>query len=174
MKSIILILGDQLSFNISSLKNCDKENDLILMCEVMQECTTPKHHKKKIAFILSSMRHFWQKLQNDGFNVSYSKLDDPENSGSFKSEILRISKKYQINKIKITHPGEYRVLQELNSLKQENLDIEIVPDDRFLCGIGEFEEFAKGKKNLLMESFYHYMRLKHNILMDGKKPIGGK
>ncbi len=174
MSSIIVILGDQLSLNISSLKCCDKEKDIILMCEVFEECTYVKHHKKKIAFILSSMRHFADELRGAGFDVSYIKLDDVKNSHSFRSEILRFSKERKINKVKITHPSEYRVLQDLNSLTEENIDLEIIEDDRFLCSKSEFKDFAKNKKSLLMESFYRQMRIKYNILMDGKNPIGGK
>jgi deoxyribodipyrimidine photolyase-related protein len=174
MSSIIVILGDQLNQNISSLKNCDKEKDLILMCEVLEECSTPKHHKKKIAFILSCMRHFSKELQESGFNVTYVKLEDTQNTHSFKSEILRFSKKHKINKVKITTPSEHRVLQSLNLLKEEGIDLQLIEDDRFLCSKSEFQDFAKNKKSLLMELFYRQMRIKYNILMDGNKPIGGK
>lgn len=47
MKTIRLILGDQLSETISSLKDCDKENDIILICEVWNETKYVKHHVKK-------------------------------------------------------------------------------------------------------------------------------
>jgi deoxyribodipyrimidine photolyase-related protein len=53
-----LILGDQLSYNISSLSDINPERDTILMCEVWEEATYVKHHKKKIAFLFSAMRHF--------------------------------------------------------------------------------------------------------------------
>jgi deoxyribodipyrimidine photolyase-related protein len=159
---------------MSSIKSCNKDSDLILMCEVFEECQTPKHHKKKIAFILSSMRHFASELKDDGFNLCYVELNSEENTNSFKSEILRISKKYQINKVKVTHPGEFRVLQDLQSLKAENIDLEIIEDDRFLCSIKEFVEFAKNKKTLLMENFYRMMRQKYNVLMNSNKPIGEK
>lgn len=174
MPSIILILGDQLNQNISSLKHCDKDNDLIVMCEVLEECSTPKHHKKKIAFILSAMRHFAQELKESGFNVAYVTLDDPENTHSFTSEIIRLSNKHHINTVKVTYPGEYRVLQDLDNLKREKIDVQICEDDRFLCSINEFKDFAKGRKSLVMETFYRQMRVKYDILMDGGKPIGGK
>lgn len=174
MNSLIVILGDQLNKNISSLKKCNKKTDIILMCEVVEECTTPKHHKKKIAFILSAMRHFALELENEGFTVCYVKLTDKENSGSFKSEILRIAKKHKINKITVTYPGEYRVLQDLKSLEKHNLNIEILEDKRFLCSIDEFKEFAKNKSKLVMENFYRQMRLKYNILIENSKPVGGK
>jgi len=174
MKKIIPIFGDQLSKNISCLKECNKAEDLILMCEVMKECTTPKHHKKKIVFILSAMRHFANMLEDAGFNVVYVKLDDQGNSGSFKSEILRIAKKYKINNVTLTSPSEYRVLEEIKSLKNHDIALTILKDDRFLCDIDEFKEFSKGKKTLIMENFYRYMRLKHNILVKDNKPVGGK
>ena len=57
MKTLRLILGDQLSHTISSLDDINKANDVVLMCEVIEEATYVKHHKKKIAFIFSAMRH---------------------------------------------------------------------------------------------------------------------
>ena len=80
MKTLRFILGDQLSQNISSLRDCDKSNDIILMCEVMAEATYVKHHKKKIAFLFSAMRHFAEELEAQGHHVRYIKLDDEHNS----------------------------------------------------------------------------------------------
>lgn len=72
-KTLRLILGDQLSHSISSIEDCDKANDIILMCEVLEEATYVKHHKKKIAFLFSSMRHFAAEMTQKGFNVRYTK-----------------------------------------------------------------------------------------------------
>ena len=68
MPSLILILGDQLNKNISSLKHANKDEDIVLMCEVVSEATYVKHHKKKIAFILSAMRHFSVELKKSLFS----------------------------------------------------------------------------------------------------------
>ena len=51
-----LVLGDQLSRKLSSLKGCNKSQDKILLAEVREEATYVKHHKKKIAFLFSAMR----------------------------------------------------------------------------------------------------------------------
>ena len=53
MSSLRLVLGDQLNVDMSSLTDCDKKKDTILMCEVWDEATYVKHHKKKIVFIFS-------------------------------------------------------------------------------------------------------------------------
>lgn len=175
MKTLRLILGDQLSKDISSLKNCDKENDIIFMCEVMEEATYVKHHKKKIVFLFSAMRHFAEELKSDGYNIHYTKLNDSENAGSFKQEIKRQIHKFNIEKIIVTHPGEYRVLKDIQSYSEEfNIDVKILEDDRFLSTQKEFNAWAKGRKQLRMELFYREMRKKYNILMDDNEPEGGK
>lgn len=167
------ILGDQLNTQISSLSDIDKEADIILMCEVWDEATYVKHHKKKIAFIFSAMRHFAKELKEQGYNVRYTKLDDPDNAGSFTGEIKRATSHYKPNKIIITEPSEYRVLQDLKAC-DVGVPIEMRSDDRFLCTHGDFAEWADGRKQLRMEYFYREMRKKHNILMDGDKPEGGE
>jgi deoxyribodipyrimidine photolyase-related protein len=85
MKTLRLILGDQLSKDISSLKGCSKSEDTILICEVWNESTYVKHHKKKISFLYSAMRHFAKVLNECGYSVSYTKLEDTENSGFLKN-----------------------------------------------------------------------------------------
>ena len=45
-----LIRGDQLSLSLASLTDATAD-DLLLMCEVRQEATYVKHHKKKIVFL---------------------------------------------------------------------------------------------------------------------------
>lgn len=113
MSKICLILPDQLSYAISSLDRHDPKKDVIVICEVMEEFTYVHHHKKKIAFLISAMRHFAIELQDRGCKVEYITLDDKENSGSLKQEVKKIIKKYDFDSIVITHPGEYRILSDI-------------------------------------------------------------
>ena len=175
MKKLRLILGDQLSESISSLKNCNKDTDVILLCEVWDEAIYVKHHKKKIAFLFSAMRHFAQLLKKQGCNVEYTTLDNPENAGSLNGEVKRILSKYSFTSVVVTHPGEYRVLTDIKRLQDElEIPVEIREDDRFLCSYDEFSSWALDKKQLRMEYFYRQMRKKYYILMDGDEPTGGK
>lgn len=176
MRTLRLILGDQLSQSISSLRDCDKANDVVMMCEVMKEASYVKHHKKKLVYIFSAMRHFALQLHKLGYKVCYTKLDDPKNTGSFYSEIQRVVEKLCIQKLIVTEPGEYRVLKDIQSWQKDfSIDVEIRIDDRFLATIGEFTNWAKGYKQLRMEYFYRYMRIKHDILLDNDgNPEGGQ
>ena len=175
MKTLRLILGDQLSHDISSLKDCNKTEDIILMCEVWNEATYVKHHKKKIAFLFSAMRHFAKELKESGYKILYTKLEDDQNIGFFKSEIARALKQQKVEHIVVTHPGEYRVLEDIKGWATNfKISVEIRTDDRFLCSPEEFALWAKGRKQLRMEYFYREMRKKYNVLMKDNEPMGGE
>jgi len=175
MTNLILVLGDQLSYSLSSIQTGDKSTDRILMCEVWDEATYVKHHKKKIALIFSAMRHFAEELRDKGWNVDYIKLDDDHNTGSFKGEVEHAISRHKPTNIIITEPAEWRVMKDMKSWSDAfNLTVEILPDDRFIATHHEFENWAEDRKQLRMEYFYRDMRRKTNLLMDGQKPEGGK
>lgn len=175
MTVLRLILGDQLSDSISSLAACDLTKDVILMCEVWEEATYVKHHKKKIAFLFSAMRHFARELSSRGYNVRYITLDDPKNKGSFTGEVVRAIAEYVPSKIVVTHPGEYRVGEAIATWKDIlGIPVEVLPDTRFLASLDEFRTWANGRKQVRMEYFYREMRKKYKILMAGDEPEGGK
>ena len=161
MSILRVILGDQLTDSISSLEGCDKTRDTILMSEVVEEATFIPHHKKKLTFIFSAMRHFSLELKNQGFNVVYNKLNDPNNSGSLTGEILRLIKNYSFEKILITSPSEFRVLQEIELLGEKiEIPLEILRDSRYFVNIHDFKKWSENKKQLRMENFYRDQRKK--------------
>ncbi|TQV67278.1 cryptochrome/photolyase family protein [Exilibacterium tricleocarpae] len=175
MGALRLILGDQLSHTISCLSDCDKQADTILICEVWEEATYVKHHKKKIAFIFSTMRHFAQELTEAGYQVDYIKLDDPGNTGSFTGEVERAIHRHRPEQVVATFPGEYRVLEGMHSWPELfQIDLVIREDERFLCSREDFESWAAGRKQPRMEYFYREMRKRYSILMDGDSPAGDR
>jgi len=175
MINLRLILQDQLNHSISSLSGIDKKNDVVIMSELITEFTYVKHHKKKIAFILSAMRHFAKELRDAKIKIDYTSLDNPYNTGSLKSEIQKAIQKHQPVKIIVTSPSEYRILKDIEQWKNNfDLPIEIRPDNRFLYTPQEFKKWASGRKQLRMEYFYHEVRKKYNIFMNGNEPEGGK
>ncbi len=75
-RNLILVLGDLLTPALSSLRDADPSAIWWLMVEVMEEATYVRHHKKKIAFLFSAMRHFAEELRDLGYTVAYRKLDE--------------------------------------------------------------------------------------------------
>lgn len=175
VRHLIFVLGDQLSLTLSSLADADPERDVVLMCEVIEEATYVPHHKLKIALIFSAMRHFADELRAGGFDVRYTRLDDPENSGSFTGELVRAVAAVSPRRIVGTEGSEWRVLQAMERWQAAfETPVEIRADDRFLCSKTEFQNWADGRRSLTMEYFYRDMRRKTGFLMQGRQPEGGK
>ena len=147
MTALRFILGDQLTREISSLDGLDPAQDVVLMVEVGEEATYVPHHKQKIAFLFSAMRHFAERLKSEGIRVDYVKLDDRGNSNSFSGELARAIKRHQATRVICTEPGEWRVMEMMRSWSETfSLPVELREDDRFFCSRGRFARWADGRK----------------------------
>ena len=169
-----VVLGDQLTPGLSALEGLDPKRDRVLMMEVLAECTYVPHHPQKIILILSAMRHFARALEARGVKVDYIRLDDPANTQSFAGEVARAVARHRPERIIATHPGEWRVLQDMEAWEKAlGLPVEIRPDHRFICDLPRFRAWAKGRKQYRMEFFYREMRRATGLLMEGDEPAGG-
>lgn len=175
MASLILVLGDQLTETLPAIRNASTRDDTVLMAEVKEEATYVKHHKKKIAFLFSAMRHFAQSLRDKHYNVTYVEYDDDNNQGDLLAQVKHTLASRGFDNVVVTFPGEHRLLKSMQQWEHVlGLPVIIEEDDRFLSTPRDFAQWAEGKKQLRMEFFYREMRRKHGILLDGKDPIGGK
>ncbi|MBI1262020.1 MAG: cryptochrome/photolyase family protein [Rhizobiales bacterium] len=175
MGTLRLVLGDQLTREISALQDIDISADIVLLAEVRTEASYVPHHKQKIVMIFSAMRHFADMLQEEGINIHYTDYLDPENTGSLIAEIGRIAKHHKFDRLVVTEPGEWRVLDELRRVETEaGIAVEIREDDRYFATHARFGKWLQGRKSLRMEYFYREMRRETGILMDGDKPAGGE
>ncbi len=171
VKRMILVLGDQLSADLSALRAADRETDLIVMAEVSDEAGYVPHHPKKIALVLSAMRHFAEELTEDGWQLAYTRLDDPEASRSIVGELMRRGQAHGTSEVLVTRPGEWRLIEALEAAP---LTVSFLSDDRFIASQEKFDAWAEGRKDLRMEYFYREMRRKTGLMMEGEKPAGGK
>jgi deoxyribodipyrimidine photolyase-related protein len=173
--TLVLILGDQLSPGLSSLAGADPASTVILMTEVWDETTYVRHHKKKIAFILSAMRHFAAELTAAGWRVDYVRLDDADNTGSFSGEVARAVKRHKAQRVIVTEPGEWRVAQMIKGWSTDlGVHVEVRTDLRFIYSRAAFAEWAQGRKMMRMEHFYHEARRATGLLMESGQPVGGQ
>lgn len=175
MKTLRLILGDQLTHSLPILEDLGAE-DHVLMMEVYDEAAYVPHHPKKIAFLFSAMRHFSKELTDRGIKVHYIRLDSEESRSSFSETLEGFLEKESFNQVLVTEPGEWRVLEEFQKLEDSlEIPLKILPDTRFFCSIPDFKKWAKGKKSLLMENFYRLQRKEQGILLEENgKPAGGE
>jgi hypothetical protein len=175
VRNLILVLGDQLTPTVSSLAGGDPAQDRVLMAELHDEASYVRHHKKKLAFLFSAMRHFAEELRGRGWTVDYLKLDSPHPHASFTAALRDAVARHRPQRVRVTEAGEWRVAHMMADWSaQLGLPVDILADSRFLCSPVEFKTWARGRKQLRMEYFYRDMRRRTGLLMDGDQPAGGQ
>ncbi|MBS0255166.1 MAG: cryptochrome/photolyase family protein [Proteobacteria bacterium] len=170
MARLVLVLGDQLTPELAALRAADRASDVVLMAEVAEEAGYVPHHRKKLALVFAAMRHFAAELRAAGWQVDYTRLDDPANRGHLRGEVERALARHGLDAVIVTEPGEWRLLEELQRWPAATL----LADDRFIADRHGFARWATGRKGLRMEHFYRLMRRKTGLLMAGDQPAGGQ
>ncbi|WP_340202905.1 cryptochrome/photolyase family protein [Ascidiimonas sp. W6] len=173
-KKLRLILGDQLNHNHPWF---DDQNDSIiyLMAEMKQETSYVKHHIQKVVAFFCSMRNFAAWLEERGNKVLYFKIDDEQNPHQLDKLIKKQVTATNASIFEYQLPDEYRLDEQLRTICS-SLEIETASIDthHFFTTRNELSNFFKGKKQLLMESFYRMMRKKHEVMVIDGQPEGGK
>ena len=175
IRNLYLILGDQLDRESAVFDEFDPARDALWMAEVRAESTKVWSHQIRTAYFLSAMRHFAQEMRDKGYPLYYRTLADTAGIDSFGGVLDKDLRALQPGKVRLVHPGEYGVLQEIRkSVTNADLQLELLVDRHFVCTADDFARHAKGRKQLRMEFFYREVRKKTGLLMeDGKSPTGG-
>ena len=174
MKTLRLILGDQLNIKHSWFK---QTNDYVVYClfEMKQETDYVKHHIQKVIGFFAAMRQFSQDLKNKGHQVIYLKINDKKNTQKLTNNLSVLIKDNHIECFEYIFPDEYRLDKQLvDFCKSLQIKTDVVSAEHFYTNRNDLGTFFKGKKQYLMENFYRDMRKKHDILMIGDQPEGGK
>jgi deoxyribodipyrimidine photolyase-related protein len=172
-RKLILVLGDQLDRQSPALLAADKSRDIVVMLEVRNESQRVRSHKARTTLFLSAMRHHANWLEGEGFRVEYKRVND-EDAESFTTSLVSVIRTAGTSRLVMTQAGEYGVQKEISTVcEQHGVELDVLPDNHFLCSIDEFRQWRKGRKTLVMEHFYRHMRKRHDILMEDGKPAGG-
>jgi len=172
--TLVLILGDQLDRHSSALAACDKQHDLVVMIESREESTRVWSHKARTGLFLAAMRQHRDWLIDQGFEVAYIGIDQPE-AESFDTALRSVVKKSGANRLVMTEAGEFGVEQQITSVCGElGVIVETRPDTHFICSRSEFADWAGSRKTMVMEHFYRHMRKTHDVLMVDGGPAGGE
>ena len=175
MNTLVLVLGDQLSLGLSSLGGCNPAETIVLMVEVEEETRYVRHHRRKLAYVLSAMRHHRLALEQAGWTVDYVALEDEGNAGSFTGELVRAIGRYDPERVVVTESGEWRVQAMLESWETvTGVPVEIRRDTRFIASRAAFERWMEDRKAPRMEWFYREMRRHTGLLMEEGGPVGGR
>ena len=174
MKTLRLILGDQLNENHSWFSTVDSEV-VYLMAEMRQETDYVTHHIQKIIAFFAAMRYFAAFLDKQGHHVRYYNLNDPKNPQNLPELIKQVLAETKAVQFEYQLPDEYRLDNQLREISASLAVVSrSVDTEHFYTQRDTLKVFFEGKKQLLMESFYRMMRRKHDVLMQGDQPFGGQ
>jgi deoxyribodipyrimidine photolyase-related protein len=167
MPHAVWILEDQLSMSLAPA------GIPVLMIESDFAFRMWKYHKKRLTFLIVAMRHFRDELIAAGREVYYYELK-PRNYRDSISAIRHFVQTTGIAELRVMQPSEYHTKIWIESLEEKlGIRVSFQPNELFLTDRDEFATWARPLKSPLMENFYRRMRVRHRVLMQGDKPVGG-
>ncbi|MDC0831660.1 cryptochrome/photolyase family protein [Geitlerinema sp. CS-897] len=164
----IWILGNQLSLEQAALASVDAPSDTpVLLIESLNFAQQRPYHRQKLVLVWSAMRHFATQLRQAGWNVTYRTHTD------FETPLREWVRDNDIDDVRVVEPNDYQFSRYLQTLDLP-CSLSVVENNLFLWTAAEFADWAKGRKRLLLETFYRRGRQRFNVLMDGDEPVGGQ
>lgn len=174
MTALRLILGDQINAGHSWFAKVDPDTVFVLI-EMRQETDYVLHHAQKILAIFAAMREFGRRLKQDGHRVHYITIDDPANCQTLSGNLDWLIAEYCATSFKYQEPDEWRLDAQLaDYAARQAITCGMVDTEHFYTRRTDAAELFAGRRAWLMEHFYRDMRVRHKVLMEGAKPIGGQ
>lgn len=172
IRTLVLVLGDQLSLDTVCPANFDSEQDVLWMAESGHEGRRVWSHKARIVLFVSAMRHFRRNMESQGHRLIYRQSAIESIAELLARDLVDL----RPSRVVLTRPGDWDLLQELSTV----LDASTVPwqlqeDSHFLTTPDQFRQWAGSRTQFRMEHFYREQRRRTGILMepDGT-PVGGE
>jgi deoxyribodipyrimidine photolyase-related protein len=145
------LFGDQLGRHF-----LDRPDQPVLMIESRRVFARRRFHRQKAHLVLSAMRHRAAEL---GERCRYVRSD------TYRAALGD-------EPVSVCHPTSHAALDLVTGLDR----VEVLPPRGFATSLEDFARWAEGRagKRLLMEDFYRDARRRHDVLMDGSEPAGGR
>jgi deoxyribodipyrimidine photolyase-related protein len=130
----------------------------ILLVESTRVFARRRFHRAKAHLVLSAMRHRAAEL---GAGCTYVA------AGTYGEVLDSIPDAKTVR-----HPTSHAAL----AFVQRRPDVKVLPARGFVTSMADFARWAdgRGQRRLLLEDFYRHARRRHDVLMDGAEPAGGR
>lgn len=176
VRNLVVVLGDQLNRDASAWDGFEVGRDRVWMAEVAEESEHVWTSQPRIVMFLAAMRHFAAAVRAEGVGLDYTEVEAAENAGTLGGELARAIARRRPERMIVTQPGDYRVLQALEATAEAaGVVLEVREDRHFFCTLDTFRRHADGRKGLRMEFFYREQRRAHGVLLDkAGEPEGGQ
>lgn len=156
------LFGDQLGPHFLRPGKGGPDRDApVVMIEARSVLRRRRFHRAKAHLVLSAMRHRAAEL---GDRVTYVRAE------TYREGLREATRSREVT---VCHPTSRRALDLVGSLGQ----VRVLPARGFMVPHCEFEHWAAGHGAAAatrLEDFYREVRRKHDLLMEGDAPAGGR
>jgi deoxyribodipyrimidine photolyase-related protein len=169
---MIFVLPDQCSMDLASFDDADPGEDVVCMAEIDPATSGGAVHRQRLAVLFAAMRHFRDRLREEGFSVHYQRVgaaNGAETQAGFLAEQIR---EREAERVVVSEPSGHALLRDVQDASS-NVDLDVREDPTFLSTMDGFRDWAEGRKRLTLEYFYREQRRDHGYLMNGEDPAGG-
>lgn len=172
-QATVLVLGDQLLRNHPALQAAEHEFERdrinIVLVESEHRNTVLPYHRRKLAMMLSAMRHYVDRLRTMGYRV------DHRQGRNITTGLRQHFAASGSQRLFTMQANEYDARQWQSRLQQLlRIETTILPNTQFLGS--QFQPFPDPKpgNRYVMENFYRGMRQHFRVLLDQDgSPAGG-
>jgi deoxyribodipyrimidine photolyase-related protein len=163
---------DRFTDRIGPLTEQSAADTGIVIVESTAKALRRPYHKKKLAVLISNMRHFALEQQARGVSVLYH--FSPRSHGQ---ALVELQRTHQLPVLTCTVPAERELRLDLATAQQAGLKLTQVQDPTWISTTKDFTDtygtYQHGK-SYVMDRFYRRMRQQTGILMERRKPVGGQ
>lgn len=163
----IFVLHDQLNLKVWP-RWVQEEKPLLIFIETSAKGKSLPYHKKKLTYVLSSMRHFALECEQKGYPVFYHATD--KHYGEGLAELLDHAPNLDVT---FMTPSEWDSRERLRKVQTAFPDrVTEIANSFFIANSGNWT--GNIEAGYRMEYFYRDMRRKTGYLMDDGEPEGGE
>lgn len=121
------------------------------------------------------MRHFTAELRERGFAVDYVALDSPDAPTTFDEAMVAHVAMRSPRQVVVMEPNEWSIRERVRAWSESlGVPVEMRDDTLFMATHDDFDRYVAHRRGVRLEEFYHEMRRRYGVLMDGDEPAGGQ
>ncbi|MBY0529998.1 MAG: cryptochrome/photolyase family protein [Rhabdochlamydiaceae bacterium] len=167
MVDITLIFPDQLF----EKHPCINSSRLICLAEEFLYFKAQLFHKQRIILLKAAMQAYAESLVKSKKKVLYI----ASNELNCRGDLFALLAKKRVKSIHLAEFADEWLTQDLEeAVNQYGWTLHYYRSPGFLCSQEEVKTCFTEKEHFSMAHFYMNQRKKHEILMEGSKPLGGK
>ena len=152
-------------------EQCAGDTGIVIVESIAKALRRP-YHKRKLALLISNMRHFALEQAERGVAVLYHFTE-----GTHGQALLKLQQERGLPRLTVMEPAERELRLDLQAAQKAGLDLAVVEDTTWLSQpadfVGVYGEF-RPEKHYVMDRFYRHMRQTTGLLMGNATPLGGK